>query len=129
MKGKISFNERQEKEYLLIDSDVSDLFDTLLKYKLIQLHEMKRPKEADKINDPNFCVYHCLISHLVEKCFVLKDKIIDLYNEIKIEFEDDMAASNMVSIELVSVLSCMIKFDSLEPIFLGSSVQKNECPQ
>ena len=74
------------------------MLDELLKSKLIQLPELKRPEEANRVNDPNFCKYHRLISHPVEKCFVLKDKIMELYNEGKVEFDDKAASSNLVSI-------------------------------
>ena len=68
------------------------MLDELLKSKLIQLSELKRPEEANRVNDPNYCKYHRLISHPVEKCFVLKDKIMELYNEGKVEFDDKTAS-------------------------------------
>ena len=71
-KWKVSFKERQEKKYSFFDSDVSSILDELLKSKLIQLPELKRFEEANRVNDPNYCKYHRLISHLVEKCFMLK---------------------------------------------------------
>ena len=87
-------------KYHFPDADVSSILDDLLKNKLIQLPEMKRPNEADKVNDPNYCKYHRLVSHPVEKCFVLKDKIIELYKDGKIEFEEKVATSNLASISM-----------------------------
>ena len=74
------------------------MLDELLKSKLIQLPELKRPEKANRVNDPNYCKYHRLISHPVEKCFVLKDKIMELYNEGKVEFDDEAASLNLASI-------------------------------
>ncbi|KAK5836142.1 hypothetical protein PVK06_011898 [Gossypium arboreum] len=62
---------------------------------------MKRLKEADHVDDPNYRKYHQFISHPLEKYFVLKDKIMQLDEEEKIEFEE-VASSNMTSTTMVS---------------------------
>ena len=67
--------EIQEKEHPFLDSDVYDIFDELLELKLIELLEIKRPDEAGKADDPNYCKYHRLVSHPLEKCFLFKDKV------------------------------------------------------
>uniref|UniRef100_M1DUT0 Uncharacterized protein n=1 Tax=Solanum tuberosum TaxID=4113 RepID=M1DUT0_SOLTU len=71
---KSILREMQEKEYPFLDSDVSDIFDELLELKFIELPEMKRPDEAEKANDPNYCKYRLVIHHL-EKWFVFKDRV------------------------------------------------------
>ena len=53
-KARATLKERQEKKYHFPDADVSSILDDLLKNKLIQLPEMKRPDEADKVDDPNY---------------------------------------------------------------------------
>lgn len=50
------------------------MLDYLLKANLNELPKLKRTKEVNQIDNPNYCKYHCLISHRVEKYFVLKDK-------------------------------------------------------
>ncbi|OMO96004.1 hypothetical protein COLO4_15563 [Corchorus olitorius] len=80
-KGKSTLKERQEKKYPFPDSDVASMLDELLKSKVIELPEMKRPEESGKVDDPNYCKYHRLVSHPVGKCFVLKDKIMELHSE------------------------------------------------
>ena len=74
------------------------------------------------MNDPNYCKYYRLINHPVEKCFVLKDKIIELYNKGKIEFQREVASSNLalVTIEISQhkTLSETIKFGSFDTIVL-----------
>jgi hypothetical protein len=51
------------------------MLDDLLEANLIKLLKVKRPEEANQVDNPNYCKYHRLISHPVKKCFVLKDKI------------------------------------------------------
>ncbi|MBA0760087.1 hypothetical protein Gotri_022869, partial [Gossypium trilobum] len=58
---------------------------------------MKRPEEVDLVDDPNNCKYHRLISHPLNKCFVFKDRIMQLNKEKKIEFEEEVASSNLTS--------------------------------
>ncbi|OMO53363.1 hypothetical protein CCACVL1_28688 [Corchorus capsularis] len=83
---------------------------------------MKRPEESDKVDDPNYCKYHRLVSHPIEKCFVLKDKIMELHSEGLIEFEEEVASSNMAPITKVApereTLTTAIKFGSFDPIIL-----------
>ncbi|XP_059316492.1 uncharacterized protein LOC132067311 [Lycium ferocissimum] len=81
---KSTLKEMQEREYPFLDSDVPEIFDELLELKLIELPEMKRPNEAGRTNDPNYCKYHRLVGHPFEKCFVFKDKVMQLANENKI---------------------------------------------
>ena len=45
---------------------------------------MKHPNEANQINNPNYCTYHHLVSHPVEKYFVFKDKILKLQKDEKL---------------------------------------------
>ena len=35
---------------------------------------MKHPNEGNQVNDPNYYKYYHLVSHLMEKCFIIKDK-------------------------------------------------------
>ncbi|TYK30252.1 uncharacterized protein E5676_scaffold595G00790 [Cucumis melo var. makuwa] len=57
------------------------------KKQLIQLLKCKRPMQAEKVDDPNCCKYHRVINHLVEKYFVLKELILRLAREKKIELD------------------------------------------
>ena len=58
------------------------------------------PDEADRMDDSNYCKYHHLISNPIEKCFVLKEKIIELYNIGKVELEQEAASSNLASMTI-----------------------------
>ncbi|KAL0396524.1 UNVERIFIED_CONTAM: hypothetical protein Scaly_0100800 [Sesamum calycinum] len=52
---KLTLKEMQTKQHPFLDSDVSGIFDDLLNANLIELPEMKRPKEAGKTDDPKYC--------------------------------------------------------------------------
>ena len=93
-----TLQEMQEKQYPLPNSDISKMLDHLLELKLIELPEMKHPEEADQTNDPKYCKYHHLIGHTIERCFVLKDKIMELAHQGKITFDDEAVTSNLVMV-------------------------------
>ncbi|TYK24843.1 ty3-gypsy retrotransposon protein [Cucumis melo var. makuwa] len=84
---RLTLKERQKKVYPFPDSDVADMLEQLLEKQLIQLPECKRPEQAGKVDDPNYCKYQRAISHLIEKCFVLKELILRLAREKKIELD------------------------------------------
>ncbi|XP_070049532.1 uncharacterized protein [Nicotiana tomentosiformis] len=98
LSGKLTLKEIQEKEYSFLDSDVPAIFEELLELNLIELPEMKRPNEAGKTDDQNYYKYHRVVSHPLEKCFVFKEKVMDLDREKKIVLEDEKASANQVSI-------------------------------
>ncbi|KAL4651247.1 hypothetical protein ACB092_01G145500 [Castanea dentata] len=112
-----TLQEMQEKQYPFPDSDISNMLDHLLELKLIELPEMKRPKEADQTNDPKYCKYHRLIGHPIERCFVLKDKIMELAYQGKITFDDEVVTSNLAMVASTTTSTFLtIQFGSFEPI-------------
>ncbi|TYK09751.1 ty3-gypsy retrotransposon protein [Cucumis melo var. makuwa] len=84
---RLTLKEREEKVYPFSDLDIADMLKQLLEKQLIQLPECKRPEQAGKVDDPNYCKYHRVISHPVEKCFVLKELNLRLAREKKIELD------------------------------------------
>ena len=78
---------------------------------------MKWPKKADQVDETKYYKFHRLISHPIEKCFILKDKIIELYKEENFEFEE-VVTSNMAmttsSTSLASTPISIIKFESFD---------------
>ena len=59
---------------------------------------MQAARELEKINDPNYCKYHQVVNHSIEKCFVLKELILWLAREKKIELDlDEVAQANHAS--------------------------------
>jgi len=65
---KSSLKEWQEKVYPFPDSDISSILDDLLEVNLIELSKVKCLKEANQVDNSNYCKYHCLINHPIEKC-------------------------------------------------------------
>jgi len=118
---KPSLKERQEKVYPFPDSDISRMLDDLLEANIIELPEVKRPNEANQMDNPNYCKYHRLISHPVKKCFVLKDKIMRLHENGDIVFDDEVATSNITTMVNLGPRQSLptISFGSFEPIELG----------
>ncbi|MBA0648141.1 hypothetical protein Goklo_015916 [Gossypium klotzschianum] len=95
---RVTLNERQQKKYSFIDVDVPNMLKELL--------------EAN---------------HPFKKCFVLKEKIIQHHEEGKIEFEEDVASSNLTSATMASQFNMMditITFGSFDPITLAPSRSK-----
>ncbi|KAA0060303.1 retrotransposon gag protein [Cucumis melo var. makuwa] len=128
-KQRPTLRERQKKVYPFPDSDVADMLKQLIEKQLIQLPECKRPEQAGKVDDPNYCKYHRVISHPVEKCFVLKELILKLACENKIELDiDEVAQTNHVAVNMTSSVSpsillydqreTLIQFGTFKPILV-----------
>ncbi|KAG9453529.1 hypothetical protein H6P81_006433 [Aristolochia fimbriata] len=67
---------------------------------LPRLLEIKRPDDQSKSKDPNFCKYHRLVGHPTEKCFVLKDRIMELVAQGRIKIgAENTASSHAISIK------------------------------
>ena len=75
---RLTLKEREQKVYPFPDEDVSNILEQLLQLKLIELPECRRPKDMGKVDDPNYCKYHRIIGHLIQKCFVFKEQIMKL---------------------------------------------------
>ncbi|KAL2486366.1 Cornifin domain-containing protein [Abeliophyllum distichum] len=74
----------------------------------------KRPEEAGQVDHPKYCRFHQIISHPVERCFVLKDLIVrlDKENKIKLETGENPTAS-----------CSMVSFGSFDPIPISNEEQ------
>ncbi|KAL0352301.1 UNVERIFIED_CONTAM: hypothetical protein Scaly_1618800 [Sesamum calycinum] len=96
---KLTLKEMQVREYPFLDFDVPGIFDDLLEANLINLPEMKRPEEAERKNDPKYCKYHRLVGHVIQDCFVFKDKVMQLAHQGKISLEEDSTATNAITIK------------------------------
>ncbi|KAA0051503.1 retrotransposon gag protein [Cucumis melo var. makuwa] len=124
---RLTLKERQEKVYPFSDSDITDMLERPLEKQLIQLPECKRPEQAGQVDDPNYCKYHRVISHLVEKCFMLKELILRLAHEKKIELDlEEVAQTNYATAMIMSeALSprlifeqskSLVQFETFEPV-------------
>ncbi|KAH7847700.1 hypothetical protein Vadar_029231 [Vaccinium darrowii] len=136
---RLTLKELQAKKYPFPDSDVPGMLEDLLEKKVIQLPECKRPEEIGHVNDPKYCQYHRIVSHPTEKCFVLKELLMDLASQNKILLDlDEVAESNHTTIAVGSqgspnsdqkakekkltptagAVAKTIQFGSLEPVII-----------
>ncbi|KAH7845085.1 hypothetical protein Vadar_010833 [Vaccinium darrowii] len=124
-KKRLTLKEMQEQVYPFPDSEVSLIFDQLIGLKLIDLPEMKRPEEANKVDDPNYYKFYCSVSLPTSCCFVLKERLVELASEGKIilEEEKEVVATNQTvatvqneTQQLEGFQILQIQFGSLDPI-------------
>ena len=95
----LTFKECEQKVYLFPDEDVPNILEQLLQLKLIELLECRRPEDLGKVDDPNYCKYHRIIGHPIQKCFVFKEQIMKLAKENKIDlYFNEVVGSNHVTI-------------------------------
>jgi hypothetical protein len=80
-----TLSEHQNQKYSFPDEEVEDLFMVLRELKLIELPKPKRPEEASKFDEPNFCHFHRILGHTLKDCFVVKNMIQKLIDEGTIE--------------------------------------------
>ncbi|KAA0066643.1 ty3-gypsy retrotransposon protein [Cucumis melo var. makuwa] len=100
-------------ELFAVEMCTQDMLEQLIEKQLIQLPKCKRPEQVGKADDPNYSKYHWVISHPVEKCFVLKELILKLACENKIELDiDEVAQTNHVAVKMTSsVMQLMLLYD------------------
>ncbi|KAM1520366.1 hypothetical protein ACFX1Z_023064 [Malus domestica] len=85
------------------------MLDDLLEKKVIELPECKCPEEMNHINDPKYCKYHRIVGHHVGKCFILKELIMKLAQQGRIELDlEDTAATHATT----------VVFGSFDPVLL-----------
>ena len=82
------------------------MLEDLLEKNVIKLLECKRLEEMRRTNDPKYCIYHRVVSHPVEKCFVLKNLILSLAKEGKILLDlDETTEANHATFAVGSPIS------------------------
>ena len=114
----MTLKERQKKVYQFPDSNIVDMLEQLLEKQLIQLLKCKQHEQAGMMDDPNYCKYHQVISHSVEKCFMLKELILRLAHEKKIELDlEEVAQTNHAAAMIMSeALSPRLIFEQRESL-------------
>ncbi|KAM1849373.1 hypothetical protein ACFX14_013415 [Malus domestica] len=96
---KNTLRELEQKVYPFPDSDMDAMLDDLLEKKVIELPKCKRPEEMNCINDPKYCKYHRIVGHHVGKCFILKELIMKLAQQGRIELDlEDTAATHTTTV-------------------------------
>ena len=105
----------EEKKYPFPDFDVPNMLEDLLQKKVIELPECKHPEKMGYVNDPNYCHYHRIVSHPMEKCCILKDLIMKLAKQRRIHLDLD---------EVVESNHATVTFGSFDPIPLHAPLKK-----
>jgi len=73
-----TLKELSREKYPFPDLDLLEMLDDLLANGIIELPTPKRPEEAGRTADLKYCRYHWVISHPLEKCITLKERIMQL---------------------------------------------------
>ena len=107
--------ELEEKKYPFPDFDVLNMLEDLLLKMVIELPECQHLEEMGRVNDPNYYHYHRIVSHPVEKCFVLKYLIMRLAKQGRIHLDLD---------EVVESNHATVTFGSFDPIPLHVPLKK-----
>ncbi|MQM00370.1 hypothetical protein Taro_033102 [Colocasia esculenta] len=70
-----SLQVKMQKPYSFSKDKTQTLFEWACRHNKIVLPEPRRAQDIKKKDDPRFCLYHQLLGHVIEDCYVLKDKI------------------------------------------------------
>ena len=101
---KTGFNNQESKfypkQYSFKDDQVVTIFHLLHKGNKIKLPDARRPNEIGRTNDPKYCLYHRMIHHPTDKCYV-KDRIQALVDAgvLTLKSEQKKVTANMVTLE------------------------------
>ena len=105
-KCQLTLKEMEEKTYPFPDADIQGMLKELLEKNVIKLLECKSSEKMGRTNDPNYCIYHRVVSHPMEKCFVLNDLILRLAKEGKILLDlDEIVEANRFTFAVGSPIS------------------------
>ena len=89
------------------------MLDDLLEKGVIQLPKLKRPEDVRRTSDPKYCCYHRMVSHSLEKCVTLKERIMRLIEDGTIILDlDDIIEINHISYQTKGL--SLIQFGSLK---------------
>jgi hypothetical protein len=67
-----SFKQRRSKLYSFKKDKVLQIFKGAVKNDM-SLPASKRSEDVDKSDEPNFYLYHRILGHTIEDCWVFKD--------------------------------------------------------
>ena len=110
-----TLKELEEKKYHFPEFDVPNMLEEFLQKKVIELPKCKHPEEMGRVNDPNYYHYHRIVSHPMEKCFILKDLIMKLAKQWRIHLDLD---------EVVESNHAMVTFGSFDLVPLHIPLKK-----
>ncbi|GAA0138807.1 hypothetical protein LIER_00481 [Lithospermum erythrorhizon] len=108
---RLTLKEMQAKKYPFFESDIPGMFEELLKENLIELLEPNCPEEANRSIEPNYYKYHRVLGHPIEKCFVFKEKVIDLARQGAILLEEDKVSTNHITLTILKKAEAKVPDD------------------
>ena len=93
----LTLKELEERSIIFMTLMCPTCWKTCSRKKVIELPEYKCPEEMGRVNDPNYYHFHQIVSHPMEKCFILKDLIMKLVNQGRIHLDlNEVVKSNHV---------------------------------
>ena len=117
MRRHPTLKELHAKKYPFPDSDLLGILDDLLEMGAIQLPKPKSPEEVGRTTRPKYCCYHRMVSHPLEKCIMIMERIMQLAKVGKIILDlDDVVEANRSSSQKMEF--CTLQFRNLEPVVL-----------
>ena len=109
-----TLKELHEKKYQSLNSNLLGMVDDLLEKGVIQLLEPKRSEDVGGTADLKYRCYRRMVSNFLEKCVMLKERIMRLIEDETIILDlDDMVKTNHISCQIKGL--SLIQFGSLEP--------------
>ena len=78
--GKSSNQARVNRQYSFNDEHVVFLLILLQKSNRLKLSEIRHPEEMEKIDNPNYYLYHRMLGHSTKNCYIFKDVLQALIN-------------------------------------------------
>jgi len=114
-----SLEERMNKKYSFKKEAVAKLFSDSIRQGLLILPPIRKPEEAAKTDHPKYCMYHRMVNHTLEDCFVFKDWVERQYQEGKLSLSDKVLQdpkkehTNLVTVSPSMVLphECLVGTD------------------
>ncbi|MQL91945.1 hypothetical protein Taro_024564 [Colocasia esculenta] len=70
-----SLPQRMSTPYSFKRDHTKMLFKLCMKNDLLTLPRLRRPSEADRVDEPNYCLYHRMLGHSIEDCYVFKNEV------------------------------------------------------
>ena len=80
IEGGTLSQEHANRLYSFKDEHVVSLFKLLQKSNKLKLSEDRCLKDAGKIDDPTYCLYHKMLGHPTKNCYIFKDVLQALIN-------------------------------------------------
>ncbi|MQM17659.1 hypothetical protein Taro_050634 [Colocasia esculenta] len=84
----IPFQDKMRKPYSFPKEKTKVLFDWGIRYNKVTLPTPKRPDQAAHKDDPRYCLYHQILGHPLEDCYVFKDIMEGLIKKGELQMGD-----------------------------------------